>query len=85
MIVRGSVAWAASQPGRPRRSGRLSARRAGTTLAVQKVSPIPTANYPTPATRPLNSRLDTQRLRSRFGLHLADWRDGVVRMLAEIG
>lgn len=61
------------------------ARRTGATLAVQKISPIPTANYPTPATRPLNSRLDTRRLRSRFGLHLADWRDGVARMLAELG
>jgi len=61
------------------------ARRTGATLAVQKIIPIPTANYPTPATRPLNSRLDTQRLRSHFALHLADWRDGVARMLAEIG
>ena len=61
------------------------ARRTGTPLAVQTITPIPTASYPTPATRPLNSRLDTQRLRSRFGLHLADWRDGVTRMLAEIG
>ena len=61
------------------------ARRSGAALAVQKITPIPTTSYPTPATRPLNSRLDTQRLRSRFDLHLADWRDGVVRMLAEIG
>lgn len=61
------------------------ARRAGTALQAQTITPIPTANYPTPATRPLNSRLDTQRLCSRFGLHLADWRDGVTRMLAEIG
>ena len=61
------------------------ARRAGTPLAVQTITPIPTASYPTPATRPLNSRLDTHRLRSRFGLHLADWRDGVARMLTEIG
>ena len=61
------------------------ARRSGAALAVQKITPIPTTSYPTPATRPLNSRLDTQRLRSRFGLHLADWRDGVTRMLAELG
>jgi dTDP-4-dehydrorhamnose reductase len=61
------------------------ARRTGTPLAVQTITPIPTASYPTPATRPLNSRLDTHRLRSRFGLHLADWRDGVARMLTEIG
>lgn len=61
------------------------AQRAGKTLAVKDIVPIPTASYPTPATRPLNSRLDTRRLSSRFGLHLPDWRDGVARMLAEIG
>ncbi|ENO86711.1 dTDP-4-dehydrorhamnose reductase [Thauera linaloolentis] len=59
------------------------ARDAGQMLAVQEIAPIPTSGYPTPAARPLNSRLDTRRLRKRFGLHLPDWRDGVARMLAE--
>ena len=45
---------------------------------------IPTSSYPTPATRPMNSRLNTQRLRDTFGLHLPDWKDGVLRMLQEI-
>lgn len=44
---------------------------------------IATRDYPTPAARPLNSRLDTRRLRQRFGLTLPDWRLGVDRMLAE--
>jgi len=60
------------------------ARREGTALAVREIAPIPTASYPTPAVRPLNSRLDTTRLRTCFGLHLPDWRDGVARMLTEI-
>jgi dTDP-4-dehydrorhamnose reductase len=42
-----------------------------------------TRDYPTPATRPLNSRLDTSLLRRRFDLHLPAWQDGVERMLAE--
>ena len=42
-----------------------------------------TRDYPTPATRPLNSRLDTSRLQRRFDLHLPAWQDGVDRMLAE--
>lgn len=42
-----------------------------------------TCDYPTPATRPLNSRLDTSLLRRRFDLHLPAWQDGVDRMLAE--
>ena len=48
-----------------------------------EVQPIPTTAYPTPAARPLNSRLDTQKLRHTFGLTLPDWRSGVDRMLSE--
>lgn len=44
---------------------------------------IATSDYPTPAKRPLNSRLDTGTLRVAFGLTLPDWRDGVDRMLTE--
>lgn len=52
-------------------------------LKVQTVEAIPTSAYPTPATRPLNSRLDTNRLQSTFGLHLPHWHTGVLRMLHE--
>jgi dTDP-4-dehydrorhamnose reductase len=52
-------------------------------VAADAVRPIPTSAYPTPAQRPLNSRLDTSRLRSSFGLQLPDWQAGVVRMLTE--
>ena len=62
------------------------AREAGHAIKVapDAILPIPTTNYPTPATRPLNSRLDTRRLRDTFGLTLPDWQQGVDRMLAEI-
>jgi len=53
-------------------------------LKVQNVEAIPTTAYPTPARRPLNSRLDTTRLQSTFGLHLPHWHTGVLRMLHEI-
>ncbi|MEK8049901.1 dTDP-4-dehydrorhamnose reductase [Ideonella sp. DXS22W] len=49
----------------------------------ETVNAIPTSAYPTPATRPLNSRLDTHKLRNAFGLRLPDWQAGVERMLAE--
>lgn len=52
-------------------------------LKVQAVEAIPTSAYPTPAQRPLNSRLDTNRLQSTFGLHLPHWHTGVLRMLHE--
>ncbi|WP_300716627.1 dTDP-4-dehydrorhamnose reductase [Hydrogenophaga sp.] len=53
-------------------------------LKAQDVAPVPTSAFPTPAQRPLNSRLDTARLRSTFGLNLPHWQRGVRRMLAEI-
>jgi len=54
------------------------------TLASDALRAIPTSAYPTPAARPLNSRLDTRKLRDAFGVHLPDWELGVRRMLAEI-
>jgi dTDP-4-dehydrorhamnose reductase len=60
------------------------ARRQGRVLKVTDVKPIPTSQYPTPATRPLNSRLDTTRLASTFGLSLPHWKKGVERMLNEL-
>lgn len=53
-------------------------------VAPDAVRPIPTRDYPTPAARPLNSRLDTRRLRAAFGLHLPPWQSGVERMLDEV-
>lgn len=47
------------------------------------VGAIATAAYPTPAKRPGNSRLNTQKLQNAFSLHLPDWQDGVARMLIE--
>lgn len=59
------------------------ARAHGEVLAVETISPIATTEYPTPASRPLNSRLATDKLRDTFSLHLPDWQSGVTRMLME--
>ncbi len=53
-------------------------------VAPEAVLPIPTAEYPTPAQRPLNSRLDTAKVCQAFGLTLPHWQQGVERMLIEI-
>lgn len=50
---------------------------------ARTVEAIATSDYPTPARRPLNSRLDTRRLREAFGLRLPAWDSGVRRMLTE--
>ncbi|AZZ77565.1 dTDP-4-dehydrorhamnose reductase [Pseudomonas sp. RU47] len=60
------------------------AKAQGEELAVTTVDPIETTAYPTPARRPLNSRLNTQKLRDNFSLHLPDWQSGVTRMLREV-
>ena len=62
------------------------AERAGMNLKVTQalVDAIGTEAYPTPARRPCNSRLDTQKLQKAFALSLPDWKVGVTRMLAEI-
>lgn len=61
------------------------ALKAGVELraAPERVDPVPTSAFPTPAARPHNSRLDTSKLRSVFGLHLPHWQSGVARMLRE--
>lgn len=52
-------------------------------VAADAVAAVPTSAYPTPARRPLNSRLATAKLRSAFDLTLPHWQTGVERMLTE--
>ena len=62
------------------------ARERGHAIKVtpDAIRPIATSAYPTPAQRPLNSRLATAKLQQAFGLRLPPWQAGVERMLAEI-
>lgn len=63
-----------------------AAEAAGYKLKVKSdgIGAIPTSAYPTPAPRPLNSRLRTGKLKQAFDLHLPRWEQGVDRMLEEI-
>ncbi len=58
----------------------------GTALrcGAEAVEPIATADYPLPAPRPANSRLDCDRLQAALGLALPHWQIQVRRMLAEV-
>ncbi len=53
-------------------------------VAADAVLPITTREYPTPAQRPLNSRLDTRKLQAAFGVQLPDWQTAIDRTLAEM-
>lgn len=49
--------------------------------AAAKVEPIGTSEYPTPARRPANSRLDTTLFTRTFGYRLPTWQSGIARCL----
>ncbi len=53
-------------------------------VADEAIKPVSTSEFPTPAKRPLNSRLDTTRLQSTFGVRLPPWEEDVDRVVAEI-
>ena len=48
------------------------------------VTPIPTADYPTPAKRPLNSRMDCSAMKQVFGIPRPNWREGLNMILQEL-
>jgi len=48
------------------------------------VTGIPTSEYPTPATRPLNSRLDCQKIAQVFGIPTPDWRKSLGEVLKDL-
>jgi len=61
------------------------AQAAGVELKAtpERVGAIAPEAYPTPAKRPNNSRLNTQKLQNSFSLCLPEWQAGVARMLVE--
>lgn len=61
------------------------AQAAGVELKAppEAVEAVATSAFPTPAKRPHNSRLNTDKLQVAFGLSLPNWRAGVARMLDE--
>jgi dTDP-4-dehydrorhamnose reductase len=56
-------------------------RQAGIDCAVRDIA---SAEYPTPAQRPLNSRLDCSATQRVFGLERPDWRRGLAEILQEL-
>jgi dTDP-4-dehydrorhamnose reductase len=52
-------------------------------VRLATVEAIPTAQYPTPARRPLNSRLSCSKLKERFGWSMMDWRQSLREVMSE--
>jgi dTDP-4-dehydrorhamnose reductase len=51
---------------------------------IPEITPIATADWPTPAKRPANSRLDCSRLDAVFGVRLPHWRGSLTRTIDTI-
>ena len=64
----------------------VQAKRAQPAIKIiaNEVKAVASSAFPTAATRPLNSRLNSARLQLTFGLSLPPWQQGVDRMLAEV-
>ena len=58
--------------------------RAGFAVKTAAVGPIPTTDYPTPATRPGYSVLNTEKIRPLLSGPIPDWRDSLKKMLQEL-
>ena len=63
-----------------------AAIKVGRPINVQPeaIKPIATTDYPTPAKRPANSRLDTRKFHNTFGLELPPWQAGLDHILQQI-
>ena len=61
-----------------------SARQRDMPLQIQRVEPIPSSEYPLPATRPLNSRLALETVRDKFGMVMPSWQETLESVLDEV-
>ena len=62
----------------------LQAKAKGVIGNAPPVTPITTAEYPTPAARPLNSRLDCSKIGAEFGISPDDWKSSLGTMLESL-
>ena len=56
----------------------------GTAKILCDVTDIPSSDYPTPAKRPLNSRLDCTATEAAFGISRPDWRESLAHILTQL-
>lgn len=60
---------------------RVQSQKAWPALAIKEILSIATHEYPTPAQRPTNSRLSTQKLQAQFGVTIPDWRSALTPIM----
>jgi dTDP-4-dehydrorhamnose reductase len=60
------------------------AKQLGYSIKATQLNAVATSAFPTPAIRPGNSRLNTEKLQQTFGISCPRWEKGVYRMMKEI-
>ena len=63
----------------------FAAEKHGVLNKLPTVNPITTADYPTPAKRPANSRLDCGKINAAFGIEPSDWQQALENIRAYAG
>jgi len=58
------------------------AKANGINIKANDIKPVPSSAYPTPAKRPLNSRLSLNKLQSNLGINMPTWQDGLTAFFA---
>jgi dTDP-4-dehydrorhamnose reductase len=58
----------------------LSAKEEGVMNQYPNLNAIPTAQYPTPAKRPKNSKLDNSKIKNAFAVQPSDWQASLINM-----
>lgn len=62
----------------------MAESRGWPSLQVKEILPIAASEYPTPAQRPSNSRLSTQKLQETFGVVLPDWQVALQQVMQQV-
>lgn len=60
------------------------AKALGLMNTIPELKPIPASDYPVPAKRPANSRLNCEKIEATFGITQPDWRSGLSSVLKEL-
>lgn len=81
LTARGSTSWYGYAEHIVRKALAANVKLA---LSLDALKPISTAEYPTSARRPANSRLDCRKLMDRFDIALPLWQEGVDDVLARL-
>jgi dTDP-4-dehydrorhamnose reductase len=84
LVNSGQASWFEFTKAIVEESNVLRQREGKAGLLVKHIQPISTDQYPTPARRPANSLLDTEKLLQNFGIEMPHWRESLIKELSSL-